>query len=227
MINCLILIYIILYSIIYGYNMTDKPIRYGSIRSTDDLGDLIRRHRKDRGLSLKTTSELAGLGIRFLSEFERGKETAEIGKILKTMDALGLEVVIRPGSYQSGRDIQEVLADSKGSYLAVNSDDISLPGGLAPVPRFVLEELARRYHINRLALFGSAARGELTPSSDIDLLVEFEQHKAPSLGGMTVINNAFSALFSGRKVDIATTAILKNPYRRREIEKDLELLYAA
>ena len=207
--------------------MTDNPIQYGSIRSTEELGDLIRRHRKSRGLSLKTTSGLAGLGIRFLSEFERGKETAEIGKILKTLEALELDVIIRPGSYRSGRDIQDVLADSKGSYLAVNSDDISLPGGLAPVPRFVLAELARRFHIKQLALFGSAARGELTPSSDIDLLVEFEQGEAPSLGGMTVINNAFSSLFGGRKVDIATPAILNNPYRRREIEKDLELLYAA
>ena len=207
--------------------MTDNPIQYGSIRSTEELGDLIRRHRKSRGLSLKTTSGLAGLGIRFLSEFERGKETAEIGKILKTLEALELDVIIRPGNYRSSRDIQDVLADSKGSYLAMNSDDISLPGGLAPVPRFVLAELARRFHIKQLALFGSAARGELTPSSDIDLLVEFEQGEAPSIGGMTVINNAFSSLFGGRKVDIATPAILNNPYRRREIEKDLELLYAA
>ena len=110
---------------------------------------------------------------------------------------------------------------------AVNADDIILPGGLAPVSRIVLAELARRYHIKQLALFGSAARGELTPSSDVDLLVEFEQGKAPSLGGMTAINNAFSSLFGGRKVDIATPAILNNPYRRREIEKDMELLYAA
>ena len=218
---------IILYRIICVCNMTDNPIQYGRIRSAEELGDLIRRHRKGHGLSLKTASGLAGPGIRFLSEFERGKETAEIGKILKTLEALGLHVIIRPGNYRSSRDIQDVLPDSRGSYPAVNSDDISLPGGLAPVPRYVLAELARRYHIKRLALFGSAARGELTPSSDIDLLVEFEQGKAPSLGGMTVINNAFSPLFGGRKVDIATPAILNNPYRRREIEKDLELLYAA
>ena len=120
-----------------------------------------------------------------------------------------------------------VLADAKGPYVAVNDDDILLPGGLAPVSRIVLAELAKRYHIKQLALFGSAARGELTSSSDIDLLVEFEQGMAPSLGGMTIINNAFSSLFGGRKVDIATPAILINPYRRREIEKDMELLYAA
>ena len=109
----------------------------------------------------------------------------------------------------------------------MNTDNTLLLGNLTPVPRIVLAKLARRYHINKLTLFGSAARGELTPSSDIDLLVEFEQGMAPSLGGMTAINNAFSSLFGGRKVDIATPAILKNPYRRREIEKDLKILYAA
>ena len=208
-------------------NMTDKPIQYGRIRSTEDLGNLVRRHRKGRGLTLKTAGGFAGLGIRFLSEFERGKETAEIGKVLKALEALELEVIIRPRNYRSNRDIHGALADSEGSYPAVNSDDIILSGGPAPIPRAILAELARRHHIKQLALFGSAARGELTPSSDIDLLVEFEQGMAPSLGGMTAINNAFSALFDGRKVDIATPAILNNPYRRREIEKDMELLYAA
>ena len=207
--------------------MSDNPVQYGRVQDTEDLGNLVRRYRKGCGLSLKATGDLAGLGIRFLSEFERGKKTAEIGKILKALEALGLEMIIRPGSYRSSGYIRDVSADFKSLYPAVNADDIILPGGLAPVSRIVLAELARRYHIKQLALFGSAARGELTSSSDVDLLVEFEQGKAPSLGGMTAINNAFSSLFGGRKVDIATPAILNNPYRRREIEKDMELLYAA
>lgn len=90
-----------------------------------------------------------------------------------------------------------------------------------------LTQLTNRYHICRVTLFGSAARGELRPESDIDLLVEFEPGKAPSLGGMIDIQDAFSALFNGRKVDLATPAILNNPYRRRAIEKDMEVLYAA
>ena len=80
----------------------------------------------------------------------------------------------------------------------------------------------------RLALFGSAARGELRPDSDIDLLVEFESGESPSLGGMTEIQEAFAKLFGGRKVGVATPSILNNPYRRRAIEKDMEeKLYAA
>lgn len=207
--------------------MTGEPTQYGRVRTTKDLGRLVRRHRKTHGLSLNRAGELAGLGIRFLSEFERGKETAEIGKVLKILEALELDVIIQPGSFRSSRHIHNVLADSEGSYVAVDSGDILLPGGLAPVSRIVLAGLARRYHIKQLALFGSAARGELTPSSDIDLLVEFEQGMAPSLGGMTAVNNAFSSLFDGRKVDIVTPAILNNPYRRHEIEKDMEVLYAA
>lgn len=207
--------------------MSDNPVQYGRVQDAEDLGNLVRRYRKGCGLSLKATGDLAGLGIRFLSEFERGKETAEIGKILNALEALGLDMIIRPGSYRPSGCMRGVPADFKGLYPAANADDIILPGGLAPVSRIVLAELARRHHIKQLALFGSAARGELTPSSDIDLLVEFEQGKAPSLGGMTAINNAFSSLFDGRKVDIATPAILNNPYRRREIEKDMELLYAA
>ena len=90
-----------------------------------------------------------------------------------------------------------------------------------------LGSLAKRFRIHRIVLFGSAARGELGPASDIDLLVEFEPGQAPSLGGMVDIQDAFSQLFAGRKVDIATPAILQNPFRRHAIEKDMEVLYAA
>jgi len=38
-----------------------------------------------------------------------------------------------------------------------------------------LEELCKKYHIKKLAIFGSAIRDELKPGSDIDILVEFEK----------------------------------------------------
>lgn len=45
---------------------------------------------------LETVSGLGNLSTRFLSEFERGKETAEVGKVLKAQRTLGLEVIIQP-----------------------------------------------------------------------------------------------------------------------------------
>ncbi|MES9990663.1 MAG: hypothetical protein ABW098_01840 [Candidatus Thiodiazotropha sp.] len=56
----------------------------------------MRVHRKHRRLTLETVSGLGNLSTRFLSEFERGKETAEIGKVLKALRTMGLEVIIRP-----------------------------------------------------------------------------------------------------------------------------------
>lgn len=100
-------------------------------------------------------------------------------------------------------------------------------GQTITVSRAAVQDLAHRYHIRRLVLFGSAARDELRPDSDIDLLVEFEHGAAPSLGGVVEIQDAFSAVFGGRKVDVATPSILNNPYRRRAIEKDMVELYAA
>jgi predicted nucleotidyltransferase len=37
-----------------------------------------------------------------------------------------------------------------------------------------LAEVCRRHQVKELSVFGSAARGELRPDSDVDLLVEFE-----------------------------------------------------
>jgi HTH-type transcriptional regulator / antitoxin HipB len=76
--------------------MAREDIAYGAIQTTEELGQLARAHRKQRRLTLETISGLGNLSTRFLSEFERGKETAEIGKVLKALRTLGLEVIIQP-----------------------------------------------------------------------------------------------------------------------------------
>jgi predicted nucleotidyltransferase len=98
-------------------------------------------------------------------------------------------------------------------------------GSNLSVPLTALRALARRYHIRRLALFGSAARGELKAGSDIDLLVEFDKKKAPSLWTAQAMQDDFSHLFGGRAVDILPPEILRNPFRKKTIEKDLKVLY--
>lgn len=76
--------------------MPQDDILYGRIQTVEELGRLARAHRKQRHLTLETVSGLGNLSTRFLSEFERGKETAEVGKILKALRTLGLEVIIQP-----------------------------------------------------------------------------------------------------------------------------------
>ena len=76
--------------------MIEEDITYGAVQTTEELGRLARAHRKHRRLTLETVSGLGNLSTRFLSEFERGKETAEIGKVLKALRTLGLEIIIQP-----------------------------------------------------------------------------------------------------------------------------------
>jgi len=76
--------------------MTPEQPPYGLIDTPHELGRLARAHRKQRQLNLETVAGLGNLSPRFLSEFERGKETAELGKVLKALRTLGLEVVVRP-----------------------------------------------------------------------------------------------------------------------------------
>lgn len=78
-----------------------QDITYGPIRTTDELGRLARAHRKQQKLTLETVSEFGNIGARFLSEFERGKKTAEIGKVLEALNMLGLDVVVQPRSWKT------------------------------------------------------------------------------------------------------------------------------
>lgn len=56
----------------------------------------MRAHRKSRGWTLRQLAQFAHLSMRFLSELERGKKTAELGKALHALQLLGLEVAIVP-----------------------------------------------------------------------------------------------------------------------------------
>ncbi|QTF91278.1 helix-turn-helix domain-containing protein [Halomonas sp. BM-2019] len=66
------------------------------VRDAAEIGRLIRRVRKQQGLTLETLAGLCGLSIRFLSELENGRETCSLGRVLWVLDTLGIELVARP-----------------------------------------------------------------------------------------------------------------------------------
>ena len=70
-------------------------------------------------------------------------------------------------------------------------------------------------------------REDFKPQSDVDVLVEFDPERVASLTDMVELRDRLSRLFGGRRVDIATRAIMKNPHRREAIQKDLQIAYAA
>jgi predicted nucleotidyltransferase len=97
------------------------------------------------------------------------------------------------------------------------------PGIELPVGK--IAEICRKYQVRELAVFGSAARGEMRPDSDIDLLVEFEPDARIGLFKFAAMEGELSALI-GRKVDLVTKLGLK-PWIRPHVMQDAKVLYAA
>ena len=62
------------------------------ISSSKQLGDAIRARRKEMGYTQATIAAYAGCSTRFLSELERGKQTAEIEKTIQVIQTLGMDM---------------------------------------------------------------------------------------------------------------------------------------
>jgi len=78
------------------------------------------------------------------------------------------------------------------------------------------QELEERFKVKRIAIFGSYVRGEQTPQSDIDILVEFKE----PVGFLFIHLADFLEEILETKVDLLTSEAIK-PNRRRYIMKEL------
>lgn len=69
---------------------------FGKVADAAALGRLIRARRRASGVTLAQAAGLAGVGIRFLSELERGKATASLGKTMRVLERFGLDLFVEP-----------------------------------------------------------------------------------------------------------------------------------
>lgn len=87
-----------------------------------------------------------------------------------------------------------------------------------------ISEICRRYGVKEMAVFGSAARGNMRPDSDIDIMVELSPDSLLGLDFFRM-EAELSELF-GRKVDLGTKRALK-PRVRPFALQDARVIYAA
>jgi len=87
--------------------------------------------------------------------------------------------------------------------------------------------LCRSFGVRRLAVFGSAVRGDFDPArSDLDFLVEFDSRKADALSLKTFFGfkESLEALF-GRSIDLVEPGAMRNPYFKASVERAAETVY--
>jgi hypothetical protein len=92
------------------------------------------------------------------------------------------------------------------------------------IPKETIADFCRRHRIRRLSLFGSILREDFGAESDVDVLVEFETGKVPSLLGMAGLEIELSEML-GRRVDLRTPEDLSR-YFRNEVVGTAVLQYA-
>jgi predicted nucleotidyltransferase len=176
------------------------------------LSEIVRAAQKGTGAVYRELARLAGAGLVTVLPVG-GKKLYQANGASPVFDELvGLMAKL------SGAAPAPALRSPSAGYEARRPRD---------VPRAKLAALCRKYHVRRLGLFGSAARGAPGPQSDVDLLIEFEPGKAPSLWAEPEMREAFGALFGGRRVDLVPPQVMENPYRRKSILRDLRVLYEA
>ena len=66
-----------------------------SIQDSAALGRKVRELRRVQKVTQAQLAGLANTGVRFISDLENGKETCQIGKMLRVLNVLGVEMNIR------------------------------------------------------------------------------------------------------------------------------------
>lgn len=65
-----------------------------NITTSIEIGNLIKKARKDQQMTQTELAAASGVGVRFIVDIEKGKETCEIGKTLNVLRMLGITLRI-------------------------------------------------------------------------------------------------------------------------------------
>ena len=101
-----------------------------------------------------------------------------------------------------------------------------MPRPKIDIPMEKIMDFCRRWKIVEFALFGSVLRDDFKPDSDVDVLLSFEENAGWSLYDIVNMKDELKTVF-GREVDLVEKEAIRNPYRRRTLLADKEVLYAA
>jgi predicted nucleotidyltransferase len=94
------------------------------------------------------------------------------------------------------------------------------------IPRKKIGEFCHRWMVIEFSLFGSVLRDDFRPDSDVDVLVTFAPAAEISLFDLVQMKIDLEEIFH-RPVDVIEKDALENPFRKREILRTAQVVYAA
>jgi predicted nucleotidyltransferase/DNA-binding XRE family transcriptional regulator len=164
-----------------------------------DATALLRDARMHAGLSQAALAEAAGTSQSAIARYETGAAQPSLTTLERLLAACGQRLELR----------------------AVPTARLSrVNGSVVRRHRRELLEVARGYGARNVRVFGSTARGDAGPESDVDLLVDLEPGR--TLLDLVALRREASALL-GLKVDVATFDTLRDAVRV-EAQRDAVLV---
>ncbi len=89
-----------------------------------------------------------------------------------------------------------------------------------------IAEFCRKWRVKELSIFGSTLREDFRPDSDVDVLAERQPKHGLVLYNWLRMIEELRGIF-GRDIDLVAKGGLKNPFRRVQVLRTAEVLYAA
>lgn len=167
-----------------------------------DPAALLVHVRRRAGLTQAELAHRAGTSQAMVARYETGVASPTVRTLRRLLRAAGHELVI--ASRPAG------------------STDLSGPvARLLHEHRAAIRAAARQIGARNVRVFGSVARGEDTPDSDVDLLVDFPARERGLLPLLTLAERVESLV--GRPVDVAALEVLAEPVRERALAEAVPL----
>ena len=94
------------------------------------------------------------------------------------------------------------------------------------IPRKKIAEFCKRWSVTEFSVFGSVLRADFRPDSDVDVLVSIDPKAHIGLFELVDMKLELQNIFQ-RPVDLVEKEGLRNPYRRRNILRSAQVVYAA
>jgi predicted nucleotidyltransferase/DNA-binding XRE family transcriptional regulator len=159
--------------------------------------ELVRSARQRRGLSQRALAERAQVPQSTVAKIETGKQQPSVAMLERLVAAAGFTLDVRLKNARRPSELLVELADEVRAVLAT-------------------------YPVAQAWVFGSAARGDDRPDSDLDLLVELQE--GASFEDYVGLDEELAATL-GCPVDVVTTREMdSNELLRRRVRRDIQRL---
>jgi uncharacterized protein len=175
--------------------------RYSDVVDAD-AGVLLAGVRREAGLTQAELARRAGTSQAMVARYETGAASPTVRTLRRLLRAAGRELVLSgppAGSDESSGSVAAVLREHRAEI------------------RMAAEAVGAR----NVRVFGSVARGEETPESDVDLLVDFPAEER-GLFPLLRLAKEIEELV-GRPVDVAAVEVMAGPVRERALAEAVPL----